>query len=251
VRPLVINRANNRVYRVRHGLAKGFRRKGGTGFIPRPLSSEERFLKRQDFTGRTVYDVGGNEGVLSLFFSRAVGDDGKVITFEPHPQNCLKITENIRLNDVSNIILRPIGLGREKRRVQMVMEDSDLARGTMVAQIADRFLTKKGSRAIEVDIDRLDDQSQDLPPPDFVKIDVEGMEIDVLFGSEGVIEEYKPQLFIEIHGTGGGMKSKIENGRRIVEFLKEKGYVVYHVQEGKRVDVFNTIAPREDHLFCF
>lgn len=83
-------------YTVRNGLAKGLNRRGGLGFIPqiRSMSSEEIFLLGLDFNGRTVYDVGGYEGIYTIFFARAVGENGKVITYEPNPIN----QDRIRMN---------------------------------------------------------------------------------------------------------------------------------------------------------
>ena len=49
----------NRVYTSRSGLVKGLKRKGRLGFIPRPLSPEEKFLMTLDINGQTIYDIGG------------------------------------------------------------------------------------------------------------------------------------------------------------------------------------------------
>ena len=72
----------DRVYVVRHGLAKGLKRRGGLGFVPQMgrLSLEETFLEGLDLAGQTVYDIGGYEGVFTLFFARRVGPSGRVVT---------------------------------------------------------------------------------------------------------------------------------------------------------------------------
>ena len=82
----------NRVYTSRSGLVKGLKRKGGVGFIPRQLSLEEKFLMNLDINGQTIYDIGGNVGIFTMFFARSVGKKGKVITFEPNPWNCTYAT---------------------------------------------------------------------------------------------------------------------------------------------------------------
>src|SRR5688572_5752212 len=75
------------VYTVRSGVAKGLKRRGGFGFIPRDISREEAFLAAMDFRGKTVFDIGAYEGIYTLFFARAVGAKGRVVTFEPNPVN--------------------------------------------------------------------------------------------------------------------------------------------------------------------
>jgi FkbM family methyltransferase len=250
LRPFLLHLTEDRVYTIRHGLAKGLRRKGGIGFLPRPLSLEERFLKVLDFSGQIIYDVGAHEGVYSMFFSRAVGENGKIITFEPHPENCSRILENLKFNKISNVELRPIGLGKEKGRAMLTFPDSDLARGTAIKEIGDKILSEKGTRTIEIEIDSLDNLIQDLPRPDFIKIDVEGMEFDVLCGMHNTIRKYKPRLFVEIHGTGKGIQSKIENAQRVIDFLIQKGYSIYHVETESVITSLNSRIPREDHLYC-
>ena len=82
----------NRIYTSRSGLTKGLKRKGGLGFIPRQLSLEEKFLMNLDINGQTIYDIGGNVGIFTMFFARSVGKKGKVITFEPNHWNCTYAT---------------------------------------------------------------------------------------------------------------------------------------------------------------
>lgn len=66
---------------------------------PKGLKKEDaEFLKKLDLKGRTVYDVGAYKGYYSLFFARAVGSQGQVISFEPHPLNFQKLTKRIKRN---------------------------------------------------------------------------------------------------------------------------------------------------------
>lgn len=61
----------SRRYTVRRGLARGLRREGGLGFVPEwlfPTTEEDIQLRRLSLDGKTIYDVGGFEGVFALFF---------------------------------------------------------------------------------------------------------------------------------------------------------------------------------------
>src|SRR5881628_780813 len=95
----------NHVYTSRHGLAKGLKRQGGLAFLPTfvPRSTEmlkdEQFIDGLDFSGETVFDIGGDQGIYTLFFARKVGGRGKVFTFEPNPTSYRHIVTNVELND--------------------------------------------------------------------------------------------------------------------------------------------------------
>src|SRR5271169_817808 len=105
-------RFSNRIYTVRHGLIRGMKKRGGLGWIPLPgsqLETEEtRFLQNLDLAGQVAYDVGGFEGVLTLFFSRRAA---RVVTYEANPINARSIRENLVLNAIGNVIVREVGGG--------------------------------------------------------------------------------------------------------------------------------------------
>ena len=74
----------NQVYTSRTGLTAGLKRRGGFLPIKKTLTREHMFLKNLDFKGKTVYDVGGHIGLITMFFAREVGEIGAVVTFEPN-----------------------------------------------------------------------------------------------------------------------------------------------------------------------
>jgi FkbM family methyltransferase len=243
---------SNRVYTVRHGLAKGLKRRGGLGFVPQvgapPL--EEAFLERLQLAGKTVYDVGGYEGVFSLFFARSVGPAGRLVTFEPNPYNYAKIVANVALNGFTNVDVRQIALGAAPGSATLVFPADETARGSLVGDIQAQIRQEKNVVAVQVQIDSLDQQiASGVPAPDFVKIDVEGLELDVLRGMAGVIARRRPALYIEIHGAD--MQKKLENVTAVVEYLWLAGYAVHHVESGLTIDDASKIpAARQGHLYC-
>jgi len=190
-----------RVYTMRFGLARGLRRRYGQGFRPKfTLTAEERFLQQLNLSAKTVFDVGGYIGILTLFFARAVGPTGRVVTFEPNPQNFTELLFNVNLNRLAQVSAFQIGLGSAAGVVPMQLDPVYPSRGTLSAGWASR---SDMLRRIDVTVDTLDRQidAHGLPPPDFVKIDVEGFEWEVLQGMQKTIERWHPDLFIEIHGA--------------------------------------------------
>jgi FkbM family methyltransferase len=242
----------DREYTVRHGLARGLRRRGGLGFVPQvgAQPTEELFLETLDLAGKTVYDVGGYEGVFSLFFARRIGASGRLITFEPNPVNYATIVANVSLNGFSNVEVRPIALGAEPGSATLVFPTDETARGSLVGDIQSQIKREKHVDTVDVPLDTIDRLvAGGLPAPQFVKIDVEGLELDVLRGMANVIASHRPALYIEIHGAD--MAKKLENATAVIEYLWLAGYAVRHVESGLSIDSAARIpAARQGHLYC-
>jgi len=251
IRSLVRSNLQKNVYYIRSGLAKGLKRRGGIGFIPRKLTKEESFLQGLDFNGRTVYDIGGYKGIFTLFFARAVGDQGKVVTFEPNPDSCSQILENVRLNNFGDkVIVQMIAIGASQTKDILLVSSKSSGLGSLNKDIKSRLYKEQGITAIEVEVDTLDQQIKkySFPTPQFVKIDVEGLELDVLIGMNSTITNYHPDLFIEIHGIDE--ESKIENARSVIQFVSKKDYSIYHVEQETVVIPANAEIAQGGHLYC-
>jgi hypothetical protein len=63
----------------------------------------------------------------------------------------------------------------------------------------------------------------------------------------GIIKDYKPKLFIEIHGVD--MQRKIENVQRVVDFLIAWEYSIYHIESGETITSSNAQIAKEGHLW--
>lgn len=248
LQPLVAHR----VYTVRHGLARGLRRRGGLGFVPQlgARTAEESFLEQLNLDGATVFDVGGYEGIFTLFFARKVGAGGRVVTFEPNPSNAARIAENVRLNGFPRVELRQIALGARPGRAALVFPADETARGSLEPRIADQIRAESGVRTVDVEVDTLDRQiASGLPDPDFVKLDVEGLELDVLRGMADVMTRRHPHLYIELHGADARLK--LENLTAVTAVLWSHGYAVRHVESGRVLRGTDDLPTAiRGHLYC-
>lgn len=226
---------------MRSGLGKGLKRQFGLGFRPRfTPTMEEQFLRSLDFNGMTVYDVGGYVGIYTLFFARAVGREGRVITFEPNPLNYQELCYNVALNGFNNVSIIPVGLGEEKKKKELVFDPIFPARSTIKKE---SLLKLKRTKTVDIQIDSLDNQykTKKLPPPDFIKIDVEGYELEAIGGMTNILRLHRPYLFIELHGNF--MFCVIKN-------LKEFGYDIYHIEHQTDIMTNRFFEFNDGHIFC-
>jgi FkbM family methyltransferase len=146
-------------------------------FVDLDLIDRFRMIDR----GGTVFDVGAHMGLYSLVFRHLVGARGRVVAFEPFHLNTEVLRLNARLNgvriDVEEVaVTRRAGIG---------------SASTVTECIADQ-----DEHAVPIRLATLDDYAH--LRPGFVKVDIEGAEIDALASAERLLA-LRPNLYIELH----------------------------------------------------
>jgi FkbM family methyltransferase len=146
---------------------------------------ELAWLKSNIREGDLAVDCGAHHGMISLLFAKWVGTAGQVVAFEALPTNAEIVRNNVELNGFKHIEVRQQAVGREPGSIRFTLDSN--------ASVA-----RNGSKhTVEVPIVNLDAVFTDRKP-DFLKIDVEGHEIEVIRGAKNVMAT-KPALAIEIH----------------------------------------------------
>lgn len=165
-------------------------------------SSELKFLSDHLIRpGDIVFECGGHHGWTAIVLSRYVGDNGKVITFEPHPNNVRILRQNLALNDIKNVMIEQRAVGpRDERATVTNMSDTIVKPD----RVDERFWPENAKRksilkGVEVGMVSLDTyaRTNDLYPT-VLKVDVEGYEVEVLKGAREVLSRI-PRLALEIH----------------------------------------------------
>jgi len=200
-----------------YGLARGYRINiSPAENLSYVLGTNEPHLQRaiRQFVtaGDSVYDVGANIGYVSLSLAKRVGTQGRVIAFEPFPQNIAAFHENIQLNSLKNVQLFEFAASNHAgKSVLRLLENP--ATASLVWHGNDSSASELTVRTLAID-DLVD--AGEIPHPKFVKIDVEGAEGEVLEGMRRTLVAAKPVLFIECSEIGR---------ERSWNLLKEVGYV--------------------------
>jgi FkbM family methyltransferase len=144
--------------------------------------------------GMSFWDVGAHCGFFSSLASRLVGRDGQVVCFEPCDENRARLTETVRLNDAGNARIVPWALGAS--RGEALLQELDTSQTSMKwGKVHD----DPEGKAIRVPQRTLDECARELPPPDLIKVDVEGAELEVLEGATELIRSRRPAMIIEFH----------------------------------------------------
>ena len=155
--------------------------------------------------GDNAFDIGGHIGYMALYFGHLVGPTGRVHTFEPGPNNLPYIRRNIRTSKYGNITLSEQAVGCSDGVVSMWIEDltgqnnSTIPAYPPLAVNAKSNHTKPSVLEVQVSCVGLDNFVKGKSVrPDFVKIDVEGAELDVLDGMQDTLNQIRPALLIEV-----------------------------------------------------
>jgi FkbM family methyltransferase len=134
--------------------------------------------------GMTFWDVGAHVGFFTILGARLVGDQGHVHAFEPVEENLQRLAVAVEVNGSGNVTIHPIAVSSTRGEAVLHAHDSS----------AMWSLAGEGEGQT-VRTQTLD--SFGLQPPDLVKIDVEGVELEVLRGGGELLSEAQPALLVE------------------------------------------------------
>jgi FkbM family methyltransferase len=211
-RPVEILAGPGRGMRINlHGSAVAF----ATGTAERPLQDA---LQREVKPGATFFDIGANVGFVTILAARLVGPAGRVVAFEPVPENVAAIRENVALNGIDWVEVRQTAVGRSSGSASFIV--SDVSAFSRLASVS----VPTGAReSIEVAVSAIDElmSAGELPVPDVVKIDIEGAELEAIAGMRGTLAEHRPVILCEVHDCNA----------EYVELMNGLGYETVNLDE--------------------
>ena len=173
--------------------------------------------------GDTCWDIGANIGFYTCLLASRVGDSGAVVAFEPASRTCGYLHENVSLNQFTNVVVVNKGLGNRQEQRHLYYSEAGLAEGTASLKYAD------GRAASErVTLDTIDNLIHELSVPDFVKIDVEGYQFEVLRGGERFLKTHAPLLMAELKDVG---ETNRDIFGEIEDYVTDLGYQLYKIRK--------------------
>ena len=131
--------------------------------------------------------------------------------------------KNVSLNQFTNVTVVNKGLGNKQEHRHLHYSEAGLAEGTASLKYAD------GRAASErVTLDTIDNLFSELSAPNFVKIDVEGYQLEVLRGAEHFLKAHAPLLMAELKDVG---ETNRDLFTKIEDYVTDLGYQLYEIRE--------------------
>ena len=189
----------------------------------------------------TIFDVGANAGLLSLPIARYVIPKGTVYSFEPDPELYNQLCENIKLNNLKNVITEKLALqddsslkivklhkrraihddGRTNYGLSTIQNNSEYVVGCdfVPTSTIDNFVILKN-----------------ISTTDLIKIDVEGAEFRVLTGAKNTITKFHPVIIYEFSREIDKL-TNTEYTKNCFDYLNQQEYTQFVISNSKKLEV--------------
>ena len=210
---------------VRNGIAKELKFNTGESCPELALGTYEvpiqNIFAQHLKDGDVFYDIGANVGFFTVIAAKLVGNTGKVYAFEPGKGNAKSVRHNAQLNNFTQVEVIEKAVSHTSGSGQLLLAQYS---GGHALATADAPPDLAGEVTVDlVSIDDLIAQNQ-IQPPNFVKVDVEGAELDVLKGMTETMKTYKPTVIYEI--DDGDRTAYDRKYKELESFLQALGYKV-------------------------
>jgi FkbM family methyltransferase len=191
------------------------------------LGSERKLLRRliqETKPGDVAYDIGTNIGLYTVFLAKAVGEEGCVVGFEPELRSYHRCKDNLGINSLTNVQLLDLALGKEEKQVDLVVYEQPESGVHHVVRGEDGSAGSRLQSIRQVIGDRLIVE-QVLPVPNIIKVDVEGMEMEVLMGLLQTLRRPECRLICcEVHFAILEQMGQKDAPRRVLQLLDTSGF---------------------------
>lgn len=200
------------IAKTNYGLFFCRKKREDLGFISESFESKIlNFFK--PIKGEIVVDVGAHIGKYTILASKLVEKKGKVIALEPEPENFKILTKNCELNNCKNVILLNYAVWDSTKDLKLFLTEAT----------TEHSLKKKTEKFIKVktiSLDRLFEKMK-LKKVDWLKIDVEGAEIEAI---RGALKSLEKKLIYKIILEAGP-----SNFKKLQTIFKKNGYSIKRI----------------------
>ena len=189
--------------------------------------------------GDIVVDIGAHMGRYTIISSKRVGANGKVVAIEADPSNFEMLKSNIKLNQLTNVTPLNYAVYSKETKIKLYLPEVESGYTIYNTIMYNRARTE--DKFVEVNANTLDHllQLKGIMEINWVKIDVEGAELEVLKGATNVLPKSKDiALLMEVHG--------LNNYRPVVEFLSSYNFKIEFEKSNKNGDWRHIVVRKEN-----
>ncbi len=181
----------------------------------------QKLIHQYSLPGSVVLDIGAHIGTLTLKMAQAVGPQGQVLAFEPQPKIFRELFLNMAINQLCNISFYSAGVGDREGSIELAPLVENNEGGTPLIGGTGEFVP-----LLTID-------SLHLSNVSLMKIDVEGMEDQVIEGARETILANRPTIIIEIMGGNDFATASKEVRLKIlqtIDKIEQLGYCVTQIR---------------------
>ncbi len=194
-------------------------------YFPSDYESDNfNFLEQQCNANNIVLDIGAHIGLFSIVAAQIVGSGGKVYAFEPTPKTNALLNKTVNINKQQQVIeIRTEAMGAQPGKTVFFISDREGDNGnSLVSYKEDRKIN-----GIDITVQSIDNfvKEKKLQKINFIKIDVEGAEFDVLHGAVETFNKFKPACILSIHPDAIAVKG--DKLADIYDFIKKINYYFF------------------------
>lgn len=212
---------------------------------------ETDLVKKEVRQGDVVIDIGANIGYYTTMFAKLVGNSGKVFAFEPDPTNYELLKKNIDANGFTNVILEQKALSDNHGKMMLNLNNKNTAGHHL------DFKNENSVNSVKVDVLSLDDYFSDKNIDiNFIKMDVEGAESNVIKGMPNILKTSKNlKMIVEYNPLA--IKQLGLNPENYLDLLIKNEFLLYDVDERSKTliktqkeDLLKKYDKLYTNLFC-
>lgn len=217
--------------------------------IHEPIETE--MVQKVITKGSVVVDVGANIGYYTLLFARSAGEEGKVFSFEPSPDNFALLKKNVETNGYRNVEMVNRAISDKPGTTRLYI-NKESAGGHRVYQ------SESGEDYVEVESIRLEDYFKDFDRDvDVIKLDIEGWEYYAIMGMKSIIEKSpKIRIFMEFYPDY--IRKSGADPEAILDFFEKCGLTILAIDEHKKeirragkAELLSIKNEDQVNIFCF
>jgi FkbM family methyltransferase len=221
---MIVNRFDYRMTDADKGIGVGFQLLEAGAFDPLEVELALQLIEaRRRFHGAGVVaiDCGANIGVHTVEWATAMTGWGSVVAVEAQERIYYALAGNIAINNCFNAIAMNAAVSSEPGIMNIPVPDyfkpSSFGSLELKPRADSEFIGQPIDYGNTVPVQKISIDALGLPRVDFIKIDIEGMELEALAGAAQTIERSRPIFLVE----------SIKSGREALRaFLDERGYKV-------------------------
>ncbi|MBU2564047.1 FkbM family methyltransferase [Patescibacteria group bacterium] len=185
---------------------------------------ETKIIKSVIKKDNTVIDIGANIGYYTLLFAKLVGRNGKIIAFEPDPDNFFLLKKNVEINGYKNATLIQKAVSNKIGTTKLYLHKNDKKQHSI-------YNSNNSRKSIEIESTRADNYINEKV--DLIKIDIEGAEGETIKGMKNLLKKNK-KIKIITEFSPCSLENSSVKSKEFLELLIGHNFKLYEINEPKK-----------------